>query len=386
MAAFTVFVRGKGKVKLSEERDYVADGGEGRIYAQGDVVYKIYLDPARMIPEAKIAELAQLDRPNIIRPKDVLLDKTHTIIGFSMDRVDGFELCRLFNTVFLRSNNIAPEHLLKLVENMQETTQFIHDRGFLVVDGNELNYLVDQQDYSRSYFIDVNSYQTPGFPASAINVLFQDPQAKQFSRFSDWYSFGIVACKLFVGVHPFRGSHPNYKKRDVLQRMKDHVSIFNAESSLPAAARDFSYIPSAYYEWFMKLFEKGERVAPPHVAGLLKVVLVTTEFVQSSGNFAIKLLRKYEDDILRHKAVHGKHIVFSKHALHIDRDRHSLRQTREEVVFTPKSVTPLLLKLQDKAGMLEISEMDGKVLDLTLKAERPPMVVNNRIYSFYQGE
>ena len=149
MATFTIFVRGKGKVKLSEERDYIADGGEGRIYAKGDTVYKIYLDPARMIPEAKIAELAQLDHSNIIRPKEILLDRKNTIIGFSMDRGDGLDLCRLFNTVFLRSHHIGPEQILKLVENMQETTQFIHDRGFLVVDGNELNYLVNQQDYGR---------------------------------------------------------------------------------------------------------------------------------------------------------------------------------------------------------------------------------------------
>ncbi len=354
--------------------------------SQGNLAYKIYLDPARMIPEAKIAELARLDRPNIICPRDVLLDKQNTAIGFSMNRVDGLELCRLFNTVFLRSNNITPELLLKLVENMQETTQFIHDRGFLVVDGNELNYLVDQQDYSLPYFIDVNSYQTPAFPASAINVLFQDPQAKHFSRLSDWYSFGIVICKLFVGIHPFRGSHPNYKKRDVLQRMKDHVSIFNAESSVPAAARDFSYIPSAYYDWLVNMFEKGERVPPPHVAGLLKVVQVTAEFVQSSGNVAFKLLRKYDQDILRHKAVHGKHIVLTKEALHIDHDCHRLRQFSGEVVFSPKSAMPLLLNRREKDGILEISEMGGTVLDLQLKTERPPMALNNRIYSFYQGD
>lgn len=386
MATITVFVRGKGKVRLSDEHDYVADGGEGRIYAQGDVVYKIYLDQTKMIPEAKIVELAQLDHPNIIRPKDVLLDKKNTLIGFTMDRVEGLELCRLFNTIFLKSNNITPEMLLKLVENIQNTTQFIHDRGFLIVDGNELNYLVGHRDYTLPFFIDVNSYQTPGFPASAINIFFQDPHAQTFSKQTDWFTFAIVACKIFVGIHPYRGSHPDYRKRDVLQRMQDNVSIFNSETRLPVAARNFSYIPTAYYEWFVKIFEKGARLPPPHIAGLLKVVQVTAELVRSTGNFAIKLLRKYDNDILRHKTVHGKHIVLTKDALHIDRDRYDFRQFHGEVVFTPKNLTPLITTIREEDGMLVISDTDGNLLDLQLKVSRQPLVIDNRIYAFHAGD
>lgn len=386
MATIKVFVRGKREVLLSDEHDYVADGGEGRIYAQKNVVYKIYLDRSNMIPEAKIAELAELDRANIIRPKNILLDEKNHVIGFTMDRVDGTELCRLFNTVFLKSNNVAPDMLLKLVEKMQETTQFIHDKECLVVDGNEMNYLVDNADYAFPYFIDVNSYQTRNFPASAINIVFADPHAKTFSILSDWFTFAIVACKLFVGIHPYKGKHPNYGKRDLLKRMKDNVSIFNPETSLPVAARDFSHIPTAYYDWFVKLFEKGDRLPPPGVAGLLKVVQVTAELVQSTGNFTIKLLRKYDQDILKHTAVHGKHVVITKNALHIDRTRYDLKQFRGEVVFTPKSLTPLISGIREKDGMLVISDMNGNVLDLTLKVSRKSFVVDNTIYAVHKGD
>ncbi len=386
MATIRVFVRGKGEVQLSDEHDYVADGGEGRIYAQGDVVYKIYLDRSNMIPEAKIAELSELDRPNIIRPKDILLNEKNHVVGFTMDRVDGTELCRLFNTIFLKSNNVRPDMLLKLVENMQETTQFIHDKECLVVDGNEMNYLVDHGDYALPFFIDVNSYQTRNFPASAINIVFADPHAKTFSALSDWFTFAIVACKLFVGIHPYKGKHPNYGKRDLLKRMKDNISIFNPETSIPLAARDFSHIPTAYYEWFVKLFEKGERLLPPGVAGLLKVVQVTAELVQSTGNFAIKLLRKYDREILKHSAVHGKHVVVTQNALYVDRTRHDLKQFRGEVVFTPKTLSPLIAGIREKDGMLAISDMNGNALDLTLKVSRKPFVVDNTIYAVHRGD
>lgn len=386
MATIKVFVRGKGKVLLSEERDYVADGGEGRIYAKGDVVYKIYFDQSRMIPEAKIAELSILEHSNIIRPKDILLNKNNEPIGFTMDRVDGTELCRLFNTVFLTSNNITPEMLLKLVENIQETTQFIHDKGCLIVDGNEMNYLVGVKDYVLPYFIDVNSYQTPSFPASAINIFFSDLHTKVFSTLSDWFTFGIVACKIFLGIHPYKGNHPDYRRKDILKRMKDNVSIFNPETNLPVAARDFSYIPTAYYEWFVKLFEKGERLPPPYAAGLLKVVPVAVKLIQSTGNFVIKLLRKYDEDIIRHKAVHGTHVVSTRNTVYIDRTRYKMSLAGGDIVFTPRTLIPLVARIREKDGMLTVCKMDGTPLKLTLKVSRKIFSIDNAIYVFHKGD
>jgi hypothetical protein len=387
MATIKVFVRGQGTVLLSEEQDYVADGGEGRIYAKGDVVYKIYFDQSKMIPEAKIAELSILEHSNILRPKDILLNKNNEPIGFTMDRVNGTELCRLFNTVFLTSNKISPEMLLKLVENIQETTQFIHDKGCLIVDGNEMNYLVDVKDYVLPYFIDVNSYQTPNFPASAINIFFSDPHAKVFSMLSDWFTFGIVACKIFVGIHPYKGNHPDYRKKDILQRMKDNISIFNSETSLPVAARDFSYIPTAYYEWFVKIFEKGKRLPPPYVAGLLKVIPITAELIQSTGNFVIKLLRKYDEDIISHKTVHGTHVVSTRsNTVYIDRTHYKMNLVGGDIVFTPRTLIPLVARIREEDSMLTVCEMDGTLLNLTLKVSRKIFSIDNAIYVFHKGD
>ena len=371
---------------LSEEQDYVADGGEGRIYAQGKIIYKIYHDRRNMIPEAKIAELVVLDRFNIIRPQDVLLNDKHEVIGFTMARVEGIELCRLFNTVFLQSNSITPEMLVKLVEQMQETIRFIHDQKCLIVDGNEMNYLVDGGAYTTPFFIDVNSYQTPHFPATAYTPLFCDPHAKDFSPLTDWFAFAIVACKIFVGIHPYKGNHPQYGKKDVLQRMIDHVSIFNRETTLPVAARDFSYIPAAYYEWFVKLFEKGERLPPPYIAGLLKVVQVTAEMIRSTGNFAIKLLRQYAEDIIKHKAVHGIQVVVTKNTVALNQTTHKLNAFEGDVVFSPKTLTPLLVTVRESDGMLIISEPNGPALNLTLKVSRKPFVLDNAIYAFHHGD
>ena len=121
----------------------------------------------------------------------------------------------------------------------------------------------------------------------------RDWQAKEFSTLTDWYSFAIVACQLFIGLHPYKGRHPSYK-RDIKQRALDNISIFNKEVSVPKAVRDFSNIPSEYINWFVKMFEKGERIPPPLVAGALKVKPTVT-VVEGSNLITIKQLFENKD-------------------------------------------------------------------------------------------
>ncbi|OAD21092.1 hypothetical protein THIOM_003154, partial [Candidatus Thiomargarita nelsonii] len=90
------FIQGESKINFTKT-DFVAEGGEGELYAKGDQIFKIYNDPKKMISVAKIQELARLDKPNIIRPQAVLLDNKDRIVGFSMARVkQSVALPRLF--------------------------------------------------------------------------------------------------------------------------------------------------------------------------------------------------------------------------------------------------------------------------------------------------
>ena len=90
-----LFIVGKGKIRL-DQGDFVAQGGEGSVYAKGNSAYKVYADPQKMIPLAKIQELASLSHPNIIRPLEVLRDKSNQAVGYTMQRVQNAEpLCRL---------------------------------------------------------------------------------------------------------------------------------------------------------------------------------------------------------------------------------------------------------------------------------------------------
>lgn len=298
MPKFTI--QGKGQVSLSD-KDFLAEGGEGKVYLKGSTAFKIYEDPKKMIPYEKIMELSKLDRPNILRPKEVLLNSRKEQAGFTMDHIsDSFPLCKLFTNDFRNANQITPDDILELVENIMDVTQFIHDQKILIVDGNDLNYLVTHKDVTIPYLIDVNSYQTPNFPATAIMPNIRDWTNDKFSTLTDWFSFAIISCQLFIGIHPFKGKHPSYKKNSLIDRIKDGVSVFNKDVRIPASTRDFSHIPTAFMEWYIKVFEKGERIPPPQIAGLLNVIQVQFETIEGSNNFEIKLIVEKQIKILKY--------------------------------------------------------------------------------------
>ena len=155
-------IQGKNKKVKFTQNDFVAKGGEGSIYRRGNVIYKIYEDPLKMIPEAKIKELNTVNDNNIIKPIDIILDPSNTIVGFTMRYVKGEALCKLFTNDFRNRNNITEDMIIELVENIKNSTYKIHESKCLIVDGNEFNYMVDDS-FIVPYFIDINSWQTPSF-------------------------------------------------------------------------------------------------------------------------------------------------------------------------------------------------------------------------------
>ena len=345
-------IQGKGSIVVSNN-DFVAEGGEGKIFITGNTALKIYTDLKTITPIAKIKELMVLDHPFIIRPKDILLSDKDQYVGFTMNVIpNSIPLCKLFNTGFRTRNSVAPETTNKLVENMQEGIVFIHDKKCLQIDGNEQNYLVDDHDYITPRFIDVNSYATPSFPATVIMSSIKDWTTKGFNTLTDWFSFAIVSFQLFVGIHPFKGNHPKFTQQDPLERMKarllSHVPVFNPDVTYPSAVRDFSYIPSEYMRWYIKLFEKGERIPPPQVAGLLNIKQVQATVIQSTNNFIISLIKEYQNEIVRARYWNGIGGITTTKNVYVNKVDYSISSPRGlDIIFSPKMTVPLLAKIQN---------------------------------------
>ena len=302
-----VVIKGKGRFSLNQ-KDFVAAGGQGKIFRKGNTAFKLYDDIRSMIPVGKIMELARLTLPNIIRPQDVLLDSKATPIGYTMRFLkDSYALCQLFPRAFRERMGVKPAAVLKLVRKLQAVVSHAHSHDILIVDLNEMNFLVDDS-FDDVYAIDCDSWQTPGFPATAIMDSIRDPHAKKFSQETDWFSFGIVSFQAIVGIHPFKGKHPKLKTLE--ERMMKNVSVFNPDVSVPAVCYPFTNIPESYRDWFKAVFEGGKRLPPP--ADIQAVVAVVRQArIAGSDNFIVVKLRAFAEDIIRFDPI-TRHAVTEK--------------------------------------------------------------------------
>lgn len=286
---------GKRSVILKPEDIKSSLGGEGLIYLKNGVIYKVYPESKFLPPEQKLKELQKLNHPSIIVPQDILVDNHGMLKGYSMPYRDAYELCMLFPKAFKDRHKITPEQITNLVKIMQDGNKYLHSNGFLMVDGNEMNYLVDK-NFNNVYFIDTNSYQTPSYPASAIMDSIKDPHAKAFNHNTDWYSWAIVTFQLFIGIHPFKGLHK--KNLPMSERMKQNISVFNDAVTIPAVCAPFDTIPTSLRDWYEAVFESGLRTPPPDEYETRTITVNRVLKQAGSDNFIITLLYTYQKAVI----------------------------------------------------------------------------------------
>jgi hypothetical protein len=331
------YVRGRGEVRLAKS-DFKAQGGEGSIYVKGAHAYKIYTDPGRAIPPAKIQELSALALPNVIRPLELLLDATNRPAGYSMRAVGrSYALCQLFPKAFRQRNNLTPETALRLVRRMQEGVGHVHSKGVLVVDLNEMNFLV-AEDFSEVYFIDVDSYQTPSFPAAALMESVRDRHALRFTEGSDWFSFAVVSFQTFVGIHPYRGNYPPLqgladKEQKLDARMRANVSVLRPGVTVPASCLPFSVIPPAYLDWYRAVFDEGKRLAPPDGArAVVALAAPAPSGCAGSSLFEVTAAKEFDDEIVWHDGL----VTVTRSSVYFGGEKFAKPRADALVVVTPR--------------------------------------------------
>ena len=331
------FVQGVGEVRLTKS-DFKAQGGEGSIYVRGGHAYKVYTDPRRAIPPAKIQELSALTLPNIVRPLELLLDATNRAAGYSMRAVGrSYALCQLFPRAFRQRNNLTPETALRLVRRMQEGVSHVHSKGILVVDLNEMNFLV-AEDFSEVYFIDVDSYQTPSFPAAALMESVRDRHARRFSTGSDWFSFAVVSFQTFVGIHPYKGNYPPLqgladKEQKLDARMRANVSVLRPGVNVPASCLPFSVIPPAYLDWYRAVLDEGKRLAPPDEAqASVALAAPAPSGYVGSSLFEVTEVCEFDGEILRHEGL----ITATRTSVYFGGERFAKPRADALVMVTPR--------------------------------------------------
>jgi len=305
----------KNTITLTE-KDYKAAGGQATVFCKGDTAYKIYHDPKKMIPVAKIQELGLLKHDNIIAPISPLYDtKTTKPVGFTMRYVKDIEfLCQIFTKTFRNDKSVSPTDIVDLVTNMQKTLQYIHSKHFLVVDYNEMNFLLDKL-ISTVFYIDSDSWKTPSFKADALMDSVRDRTTKPgvFSEFSDWFSWAVVTFQMYTGIHPYKGRHSDFKPKEWIKRMDLGVSVFDPKVTLPPACQDFSLIPKRHLDWYKAVFVNNERSIPPFADSVVGGAVV--KLIGSKGDFIVKELLKMNKSIKSMFYINNRRYILTSEGL-----------------------------------------------------------------------
>jgi len=343
-----VYVKGTG-VNLSK-RDFVAQGGQGAVYVKGGRAFKIYHKPQDMIPQQKMGHLSAISHPSVIAPEEEVLSAKKKRIGYTMQFVrDTYAMCQLFPRVFKERHGLRPSTVLDLVLQLREALLSIHQCKVHVIDFNELNILV-ANDFSAPFIIDVDSFQTPGYPATVIMPSVRDwhTPVKDYGEGSDWFSFAIVTFQLFIGIHPYKGRHPKVKGLE--ERMKANISVFDKDVRMPKACYTLDTIPAAYKDWYQKVLVDGQRHEPPEDANVV-AVSVPIIVVKHSDKLDIQYVREIamdHDDIRQLKLGYVRNnvgVTFSEAVFHLD-----------------------TVYLRSKDKILEVIELPGKKVGTKLVA------------------
>lgn len=392
-----VFVQGTGQAVDLTQRDYLGAGGQGAVYVRGSTVYKVYHDPKKMIAAEKIRELAVLTDPHIVRPDQVLVNGRGVPVGYTTRLVkDSRALCQLFPRAFRERESVTHDAIRELVRMIRAGVAHVHDKGLLIVDLNEMNFLVSA-GFDDVAFIDVDGYQTPHYAAPALMESVRDWAVKdgQWTALSDWFSFAVVAFQMFVGIHPFKGGYTGKTKGlahklptdDVAdafavtrRRMQAGISVFHPDVKMPAAVYPLSVIPTEYRRWFEALFAQGKRAPPPIVATPVVVALSATSTIAPGTDLEVIEIESFENPIRAVWSDGAQLVVATDHSLCLAKARVPYEGRALGCAFSPRAhravlavaprlapLHPMLYNLTDRVDLpfgglaREVAAHDGRI-------------------------
>jgi hypothetical protein len=182
----------------------------------------------------------------------------------------------------------------------------------------------------------------------------------------------VLAFQLFIGAHPYKGQHvPSNsieKDKRLEHRMRNHISAFRSEVSLPKVCYSLDVIPQHFREWLKAVLDDGKRLHPPSLHGIPAVVVTTqmTPLLVASGNLVIGEVKDLEGrTLVQYVESSGNVLTLTtkgpdnvRVALH-DRVLYSGPLPGETLLgFTPKMNEPIALNLHD--GQLTFLDFNRK--------------------------
>jgi hypothetical protein len=246
------------------DKHWVAQGGEADIYKKGQQAVKVYKDKSRAMQqglENRVSFAKKWQHLAIAAPAEVAYNKQREPIGIVLPWLNGTPILTAFNNDWRTLHGFDAVETSRVVAELRTIVAGVHATGAVMVDGNEWNYMLDA--HMKAWAIDADSWCIPGHHATARMPSIEDVHTAGCDEGSDWFAWAIVTFQLWTGIHPYKGTHPDFKKGDMRSRMLANVSIFHSDVRTPSTVRPVSDIPAGLCAWYEGVFERGLRTEPP---------------------------------------------------------------------------------------------------------------------------
>lgn len=239
------------------------EGGEGLLFNYQNNILKIYKNTVNINSKKhKVKSLMKADLPScVIKPIDIVTDKSDNFIGFEMENVNGEELKRLSNKKFILSNNITTKDVLDILIKIKDTVDILHKQNIYIGDFNDQNILFDNKN--NIYFIDCDSWVIDNETCEVAMPQFLDPKIDKniFNNDTDNYAFAIIAWKTLTLLHPFGGTYKPDDNMSIENRMKKGISVIdNNDIIIPRAAKNWNNLSPSFISNMKNIFENKTRV------------------------------------------------------------------------------------------------------------------------------
>lgn len=255
----------------------IQSGGEGMVFSWGqDTAVKLYHTPqahhAAKLTHFCHTRLGQHLPPGVLGPQALVTNKQGQVIGFQMPKLPtgAHALKRLSIPLFWQKQQVSISGAIQLFQTIHTTLSQLHQLGVIVGDFNDQNLFFTLPDThyptSNAYWLDVDSYQFDHFPCAVAMLAFLDPQLYHvadfsqqpyFSAHTDWYAYFVLLIKSLLHVHPYGGTHKQYKSLQA--RVTAGITILDSSVTYPQNARSPETLSDDLLHYLHHIFAQGQR-------------------------------------------------------------------------------------------------------------------------------
>lgn len=363
----SIYLDQQGLVHLHQDQ-YIGSGGQADVYVLGDQAIKLFHDMGAVPPPAKVDALQQIGDARILVPHGWARDKAQTqTIGYTMAYAhDSDPIVKYFSPGHQQRRGVQQSHLIAWTNQVRADLERIHGAGCLAVDLNEMNLLIGS-DLQTLYWIDTDSFQAGGYGPTAISDAILDPLVNNghFSVESDWFAAAVILFQLWIGIHPYKGGHPQYAANAWRARMRDGQSALAKGVSLPPACRELDTLPTDLRQWFDQVFTHAQRVPPPGLQTLAPSVVVARKTVtrDSEQQFERVERHRFSSDIRHVHDLNGDLVVQTNAGVYLNGRCVVAKGHDQADCWLDRAPDGTLTLFVLRDGRLRITTLDGALVD-----------------------